>query len=232
MPKKNGHVNIQMTNGFQPWLAAARENKVEKASDRSLKPALLGIWIDPKGYLVASDGFVLAVVPCKITGAPRSFPGALVPADFVKAAAAKKRHNWPAWWPLLKLDLVANTAIREVPNGERAVVDLITGTFPNWRQLIPARKQLGKQRNTVYDPGLLVKVTGAIAGNNPTVFFSKDTGPAVVVGQEEKAFGLIMPVLNNPTRESKLRFALKLRQAMPKPKPVEEAAEVTRTASK
>jgi len=208
MSKKDGLIEIQMSNGFQPWLAAAKEDH---------RPVLQGVFVDPKGHLVASDGFALVVVPCKVTGAPRSFQGALVPADFVKAAAAKKRHNWPAWWPLLKLDLAANTAIREVPNGEQASVKLIAGTFPNWRQTIPARKQLGRQKNTVFTPGLLAKVAGAIAANNPTVFLSKDNGPAVMVGQEEKAFGLIMPVLGNPTRESKLRFALKLRQAPPKP---------------
>jgi len=213
MPKKNGHIEIQMESGFQPWLAAAREDN---------RPVLQGVWIDPKGYMVASDGSILAVVPCKITGAPRSFPGALVPADFVKGAA-KNRKGVPVWWPLLTLDMTANTATREVSSSsERVTVDLIAGTFPNWRQIIPARRDLGAQRIKTYDPNLLSKVSGAIGANFPHVYFHKNSGPAVVTGSQDKAFGLLSPVVHIPG-DARLQHALKLRQASPKPNPLEES---------
>ena len=195
-----------MRAGFQPWRTAALGDQ---------RPVLQGVFVDPKGYLVASDGWTLSVVPCKLKGAPRSFTGAIVPAPFVKDAAKSIRRS-PTWWPLFKLDMASGQAICAFNSDSEIRTALTKGTFPDWRDLIPAKRDLGKPTYQSFQPALLVALMAAIDAEIPTMFWAKNGGPSVVVGGQEGAFGLLMPLLNNNVlREPQLKRALRLRKARP-----------------
>ncbi len=76
MPKAQA-VAVSFDKDRQIWECAAHEDS---------RPVLTGVYVDPKGYLVAADGFCLAGVPCKITHA-KGFPGAIIPWRHLSAAA-------------------------------------------------------------------------------------------------------------------------------------------------
>ena len=77
MPKRQPNiVTVKMDTSYEPWRACAKDNG---------RPVLAGVYVDPKGYLVATNGFILAVVPAKVKGS-KAFTGAILPAVALEMA--------------------------------------------------------------------------------------------------------------------------------------------------
>lgn len=170
---------------YRPWVAAA------DADDP--RPSLTGVYIDPAGWAIASDGFCLAVIPVQIQpGILQSdaFKGAIVPGSFIKAAHASSRKRK---LESAEISIVGARAHYEVPGGG-TWCDLILATYANWRNLIQPRYTASK--NVAVDPDLVSRISEAIGG----AYFRWQSGvsentPFLMTGRDGESFGLVMPVL-------------------------------------
>lgn len=172
---------------YRPWLAAA------DAADPRV--SLTGVYLDPAGWAVSSDGFCLAVVPAQVQPGilqTDGFEGALIPGAFIKAAhaAAKKRKL-----ERLEITIVGNRARYEVPSGG-AWCDLIQVSYPTWRNLISTQCAASHNEGVGVNPDLVARVSEAIGG----AFFQwvsspKENSPFVMTGPDGDSFGLVMPAL-------------------------------------
>lgn len=63
---------------YKPWLAASNDDT---------RPALCQVWVDPDGWLFATDTHCLVVVRCEIEEAPEGFNGCGISAEWLKVAA-------------------------------------------------------------------------------------------------------------------------------------------------
>ena len=173
---------------YRPWLVAA--------DSEDPRVVLTGVYLDPAGWAVASDGFVVAVVPAQVQPGilqTEPFSGAIVPAGFLKAAhaAAKKRKL-----ERVEVSIIGSRARYEVPGGG-AWCDLLDFAYPLWRALVPAKCASSKNVNGV-NPDLAAKVGEAIGGSVfRWISGTDDNAPFVMTGPDGESFGLVMPMLVN-----------------------------------
>ena len=184
-------INIFVEPQYRPDLCCVRDPS---------RPTLTGVFLDPSGWLVAADGFVLVACPCRIEGAPEGWQGAIVPALlFSKAQAVKARNLWQTK-PLLTIE--GTLVCADIGDGMRAQMSLIEGRFPAWRTFIPSGEQ-----NDDSDAHLAVDVRKAVTmhralglghGAVLRLIASPNKGPVYAFGpSDDKAFGLIMPLMWN-----------------------------------
>lgn len=203
-----GQVNVTWTKGYKPWLACATENT---------RPDLAGVFVDPKGYLVSSDGFMLTVIPCNIEGATRDWPGAIVPAS-----AFEKADRWATRGyteVTVTIDTEARAAIVPDEDGETRIF-LIPGPYPEWRTIIPRRQNMGGAvKQVAVNLNLARAVSEAVRGRvtgGVQIIPGKSPGPHLFIGQDG-AFGLLMPVYMNPPEAKTLNAIFRLRPKAPTP---------------
>lgn len=175
---------VSYDSQFSPWLIAA--------STDDPRPVLTGVYVDPAGWLVATDGNALVVVPADIQPGilqTDPFAGAVIPASFLKAAhkAARRRKL-----EQVEVSIVGARARYEVTGGG-TWANLINATFPDWRSLIP--RSIAPAQADGLNPELAVKLCSAIGA---WVFCLMSDGTKnsafVVAGPDGTSFGLLMPV--------------------------------------
>lgn len=184
----------------------------EAAANDQTRPVLTGVYVDPKGILVASDGFILAAVPCELRGTvPKDFDGCIIPANIVKAATGQKGGIAIPF--SIEVDLDAKRATARDRNGDSVSGDLIDGSYPRWRALIPAPKTLGKSERLVHTVGLEVKLAKAIGAEALVLLPGKQpSSPTVVVPLDSSlaSFGIIMPLFIKSDPVAKAKRLLRL----------------------
>ena len=192
------------------------------ASGNKSRPVLQTVFVDPEGWLVAADGYMLSAVPCVITDAPEGFKGACIPASFLALVdhvaggkAATVEMDIEGW--LVKAVIAGKTLACTAYDTPEA--------FPAWRMSITAKPRAEGATAPIlsFSPRLLAAVADAIGcgelGKELPHLTIVQTGgphdPLLVLGVD-RAFGLLMPVYANEaaTREAVARI---LAMATPAP---------------
>jgi hypothetical protein len=210
-------VKVSFDVQYKPWLAASTDD---------CRPILNSVFVDPSGFLVATDTNCMAAIVCYIEEAPEDFKGVMIPAAWL-ARVYKER---PKYGSLLELeiDLEAQTVSCQTTLGlltER----LVEGQFPQWKRVVPVsddcldepsiaglERQLTEARCQAYNPALLTKVSEAIGWTKGkysgavAMYLPTGLGPALIFGPgsgtpHTDAFGVLMPGMQGQT-------AVKLRE--------------------
>lgn len=167
---------ITFDRKYQPWQAT------DLASPR---PSLAGVLIDPAGYLVATNGFILAIVPCTITGEWQHSKDTLVPAWWLKIIA--EASTGPA------VSFTVQDGKARFTQDER-VVSLVDATFPRWHKLfVPIGKP---DTHVTLDPRLLSRLAAAlgVSGQSTLLFTNGPLAAIYVAPLDSEALGLLMPM--------------------------------------
>lgn len=182
-------MRITFNRQLQVWKAA---------DDMDIRPVLSGVYVDPEGWLVAANGFILAAVPAKIEAEEEDL---LSSGDLIIPAKV-----FPQWIKGLgrtvsevTVNVRGDTAtapakIQGVSSDVQLSTSLIPGSFPKWRTLIPKTKG-APVRHWSFNPDLLKQLYAAIGlvGVPGVLSTAGKTHPLLVAG-EDGAFGLIMPI--------------------------------------
>lgn len=173
-------MRILVGKQYKIWLAAA-------SPDTGSRPALQGVLVDPEGWLIAANGFVLVGVRYRREGDwPQREGTIIVPAELFRWAV---RSNSP-------IDIHNDHASIQVKgrlSGEFSV-PLITAKYPNWRVLIPKVDDAPRAYTTL-DPQLLADVAAAMGAKEVQVWQTEmPTSPYIVTARDSDTFGLIMPI--------------------------------------
>ena len=164
------------------------------ASTEKSRYYLNGVYLDPTGWIVATDGHRLFAARCP---AVRALPeGLILPRDTVKAALAKSRR--------IDATLVAlGGGCYTLDAGPKTVLFTpIDGHFPDWRRVVPTEASIGGPAH--FDPdyycdlGVMAKALEC----GKTGFYVKqyplDACP-VTFGTRRDCFAVIMPFRVDPT---------------------------------
>lgn len=144
---------------------------------------LNGVFVDPRGWLVATDGHRLFAA--RIHGIEGTLPaeGVIIPRDTIKKALTGYNKNTPT----ITLD--------DKTLGD-TLCTFIDGTFPAWERVVPKEVSGSTaQYNPTYvgDMGKIAKLVGANKGY-PHIWHNGD-GPALVsFFPREDCFAVLMPV--------------------------------------
>lgn len=154
---------------------------------------LTGVHLDPKGYMVAMDGHKMFVAQSQ-----HEYSEPLI-------IATHNRKPLPIKWSkhdALQLDLNTSTLI--APNGDRVLITVVDGAFPQWDRVVAGATGAApdplKQPAcpTQYNPHLLLSFSKAckvlMRGTAPHIGYSANGTPAPVrFGDRDDCFGLVMP---------------------------------------
>ena len=166
------------------------------ASTEQARYYLNGVYVDPAGYVVTTDGHRLFCCEIDLEGsnvAPGSFAGWIIPSDAIKRAL----QGYKALTILIAPDRVGDTMCKPVD-----------GSFPAWRRMVPAADTLSgvtAQFNPAYvaDMGKIGALLspkarkGYSAGTGLTAHLHHNgEGPAGVTFPQsnENAFAVLMPI--------------------------------------
>lgn len=184
---------ITLPEQYQPWLCASPDDT---------RPVLAGVWFDPSGVCVATDTVVLCVCPCTV---PEGFPGALVPAKWL-AEVWRKRLKGCALTLQIDPEKQSVSALTKAGTmSER----LLQGQFPNFRCVIDKEihaEQAPKELLGFHLPKLLT-LQKAIGVEDPACALGagredkNDWGACLLLPGFDGAFGVLMPINPNRTRE-------------------------------
>lgn len=153
------------------------------ASTEQARYYLNGVYVDPKGFLVSTDGHRLFCGKIDISDAP-PFDGWILPRDAIKRALAGHKADLIAISPAHVGDLACRS---------------VDGSFPDWRRVVPT-ELTGEtaQFNPAYvaDMG---KIGEILFGRGKPVLSAQihhnGEGPAgVTFGSCEDAFAVLMPI--------------------------------------
>lgn len=179
-------MHVQFNKQYQPW----------QAVDADAIGSLAHVFVDPEGWLVATDAYILAAVPCEISDAPEGFAGCLVGADFLKAAAkaTKKLSVVPLDIDLNRLIATTSDIMHLLPPQSR---------FPTWRRAIPPVVGPADEHECTpyiaYNPWLYCRVALAIGVEKdslaPMCLAARCVAgdPRIGILTDGAAIGLIMP---------------------------------------
>lgn len=182
---------------LKPWLAATAVN-VER-------PALSCVFVDPDGFLVATDQHLLAVAPARMGDVPEGFTGALIPAAFLDMAAGYWRKGPEP--EELTLHLTEEAATLSTPWGPTACQLLQGQQFPNWKGLmrrVVAEARAAQaaapaggwaQHFNPYKLAVLSLALGISAEEDSRAIVMYQTGPVspLIAFGRSGSFGFLMP---------------------------------------
>jgi hypothetical protein len=183
-------MKITIDSKYHIWECAAQDDfRPVKHSQQwaTLLQKLTCVLIDPAGYAVAADGYIMAIVPATIedgTGEP-----VLIPKDVVKKSKGST------------MTMKHVTALGE------------GNQFPNWRKLIPDGMDVSQHGQTgPLDPRLTVRVHEAMGYRKrdksyPWYLSHSKTNPTVFFGNG--AYAMQMPIYSNPLHGDKEVQSLK-----------------------
>lgn len=176
------------------------DHQVWKAAEEvSYRLAMASVYLDHEGWLVASDGFILAVVPVKIEydGDEDNTKDILIPASvFPTWAKAATRVKPEITIHVNDGSATARTRVGKDQTEAKVSIPLTAVPFPHWRHLIP--ESAGQPiPYACFDPRLVTRLCAAIgltaAGKAAIIHSSGLRGPGVIQG-DSGAFGVIMPI--------------------------------------
>lgn len=172
---------------YKIWHACAEDDS---------RAVLTGVYLDPAGYLVAADGFILAIVPCRIEGElPKR--GVILQAEIVKAAAEAENGRDTGL-----LQVSEKTAIAHIKGDLRMEGGHITGAYPKWDRLVPKDAETAPLAAWALDGTRLTRLAEALgqtSNKDRAVKITSSgsaTRPFLVKGYDDqgKAYGVLMPM--------------------------------------
>lgn len=161
------------------------------ASNEQARPYISGVYVDPRGYLVATDGHRLFCAAIDLTDVP-AFDGWIIPRDAVKRALAG-----------YKVDIID---ISRYSVGDIACQP-VHGDYPTWERVLPSEPLSGEtaQFNPDYlaDMGEIGRIlTGkrkANAGLTAHVHHNGEKPAGISFPHCDDAFAVLMPIRTQHT---------------------------------
>ena len=183
-------MKITIDSKYHIWECAAQDD---------FRPVFTCVLIDPAGYAVAADGYIMGIVPATIedgTGHP-----VLIHKDVVKKSKGST------------MTIQGNRVSSPTGTNGQISEALREGTFPNWRKLIPDGMDVSQHGQTgPLDPRLTVRIHEAMGYRKrdksyPWYLSQSKTHPTVFFGNG--AYAMQMPIYSNPPRADKEVQSLK-----------------------
>lgn len=155
------------------------------ASTEQARYYLCGVYVDPKGFIVSTDGHRAFVGKIDLTDVP-AFDGWIIPSDAVKRALTGYKAD----------------TITIAPDRVGAILcQPIDGFYPDWRRILPNADGLTgetAQFNPAYiaDMGKIgVTLRGKRKGSLDAHIHHNGEGPAAITFPEiDNAFAVLMPI--------------------------------------
>jgi len=185
---------------FSELVSAAAFASTDKA-----RPLLTGVLLERgEGSTVraiATDSYGLVTVDRdaeKIEGDATSV--ILSAADLMRVAKSAKRGEVT----LSRVDSLSRGYLANITGGDSIRVEVIEGTYPDYRQLIPAARGISEGSGIGFAPALLVKLSKVAPfstkmGGEPArlVTLSDSTRPIMFESRDGRTTALFMPVRGN-----------------------------------
>lgn len=141
-----------------------------------------GVYVDPKGYIVSTDGHRLFCAKIDVSDAA-PFTGWIIPSDVLKRALTGYKNK--------TVDIAPNRC------GDIACQP-VDGTYPDWRRVIPQGDLSGAvaQFNPAYvaDLGKIGKLLGASGALPAHIHHDGDAPAGVTFPNAPDAFAVLMPI--------------------------------------
>jgi len=157
------------------------------ASDEQIRYYLRGVYVDPKGYLVSTDGHRLFCGTIDLTDVP-AFDGWIMCRDALKRALTGYKPD---------LIGISPTRIGDV------ACQPVDGAFPDWRHVVPADLTgTTAQFNPAYiaDMGKIgTLLTGKKKNLTAEIHHNGDAPAGVTFPCCDNAFGVLMPIRSTHT---------------------------------
>lgn len=156
------------------------------ASTEKVRYYLNGVYVDPEGFLVSTDGHRAFVGKIDLTDVP-AFDGWIIPRDVIKRAITGYKAH----------DIV----ISPTRTGDIACQP-IDGVFPDWRRVVPSELSgITAQFNNAYvgDFGKIDKLLSGRAVPRAHIHHNGDGPAGVTFPDIDNAFGVLMPVRADDT---------------------------------
>jgi hypothetical protein len=159
------------------------------ASNDQIRYYINGVYVDPRGYIVSTDGHRLFCARIDLSGVP-AFDGWIMPRDAIKRALTGYKLDTIDIAP----DRIGDIACRSVD-----------GTFPQWERVLPSHDLSGEiaQFNSAYvaDLGEIGRIlTGkrkADAGLTAHIHHNGQAPAGVTFPDCKDAFAVLMPIRSN-----------------------------------
>ena len=153
------------------------------ASTEQMRYYLCGVYVDPKGFLVSTDGHRAFVGKIDLTGVP-AFDGWIICRDVLKRALT----GYKAETITIAPDRVGNSLCQP-----------IDGTYPDWRRIVPSDLTgVTAQFNPAYiaDLGKMGDLLrGKRKGSLAAHIHHNGEGPAAITFPEvDDCFAVLMPI--------------------------------------
>lgn len=159
---------------------------------------LNGVYVDPKGFLVSTDGHRAFVGKFDLTDVP-AFDGWIIPRDAIKRALTGYKGD----------------TITIAPDRVGAILCApIEGTFPDWRRIVPAADGLTgetAQFNPAYiaDMGKIGDILRGKYKNSLSahIHHSGEAPAAVTFPEIDHAFAVLMPIRAHHTDHGSIAWS-------------------------
>jgi hypothetical protein len=110
---------------YRPWAACADEDDT--------RSVLKGVLVDPAGWLVSANGFMLLVIRATLEDVPEGFSGCLISKGFLQQA----QKTMPAGQRAVMFSVDATQVTALTRYGTLSTTTMVEPAFPNWRALVP-----------------------------------------------------------------------------------------------
>jgi len=152
------------------------------ASTDQHRPYINGVYIDPKGYVVSTDGHRLFCAKIDVSDLP-AFEGWTIPFDVVKRAVTGNKF--------------VNTNVTPTQCGDIAYTP-VDAPYPNWRCVLPQAALSGEvaQFNPEYvaDMGKIGKLLGGKNSLSAHIHHNGESPAGVTFPNYPEAFAVLMPI--------------------------------------
>jgi len=189
-------ITIELEPEYHIWEAAEKQGYSEGE-------VLKGIYINSKGYMVATNGFIFACVPCTIKDEGEQFESVIIPSDIFKPSKEKQ---------IIKIDL-NNNLVHLYKGNTYIVANLLDGPYPDFQNFTPKYSDFHPTPCVTLNPGYYSMLGKAIGMNKQGInlMFSNSTGALFARGSN-KAWGLIMPMFSASTTEEQFNDMISICQ--------------------
>ena len=152
------------------------------ASTDQHRPYINGVYIDPKGYVVSTDGHRLFCAAINVGDLP-AFEGWTIPSDAVKRAVTGNK--------------CVNTTVTPTQCGDIAYTP-VDAPYPVWRRILPAAALSGEvaQFNPKYvaDMGKIGELLGGKTSLSAHIHHNGESPAGVTFPACPSAFAVLMPI--------------------------------------
>lgn len=170
---------------YKPWLCCDTEGS---------RPVMTTVFVDPEGWLVASNGYAMCAIPCSISEPPADFKGVCIPSKFLE-------H-------LSKVLIRYNDPVTLTVDGDKVSVVYIGGmslsstlydapnAFPKWRGILKTGQHSEHRYGYYSYTRQYMDAIEAALGGSMTFIVQPGgiTDPLFILSGQDSAFGVVMPV--------------------------------------